>query len=78
MSGSFSHSFVAAFPFSFVSNAKKFFIHSLNRFVLKNGMLVFMYWVPFSLLAYKNIPFKCLKTGLRRKPFWFLCRINSF
>ena len=38
--------------------------------------------VEFHHLAEKghvwNIPFKCLKTRLRSKPFCFLCRINSF
>ena len=32
---SFSYSFMAAFLFSFVSNATNFFINSLKRFVLK-------------------------------------------
>ena len=41
-------------------------------------LLVFFSWVSFLFLVYANIPFKCLYTGLKRKPFWFLCRITSF
>ena len=49
--------------FSFVSNATNFFIHSLNRFVLKKGaylLLVLFNLVPFSILVHSNITFKCL------------------
>ena len=35
-------------------------------------LLVFFNWVPFWFFVYANIPFKCLLTGLSRKPFWFL------
>ena len=42
--------------FSFISNAMKFFIHSLNRFVLKKkkayGLLVFFNWVPYMSLSH--------------------------
>ena len=65
--------------FSFVSNATNF-VHSLSRFVLIKAaymLLVFFKRVPFSFLVYANIPFKWLYTGLRKKLFWFLCRINS-
>ena len=57
---SFSHWFLAVFS---VSYATDFFIHSLNRFVLKkatDALLVFFNEVLFSFLAYTNIPFKCL------------------
>ena len=36
---SFSHSFIAVFLFSFVSNATNFFLHTLHRFVLKKSYL---------------------------------------
>ena len=36
---SFSYLLITVFPFSFVSNATTFFIHSLNRFVLKKSCL---------------------------------------
>ena len=65
---SFSHSFIAVFPFSVLSNAMNFFIYSLNRFVLKKAayaLLFFFNRVPFSFLVYTNMPLKCL----RRKPF---------
>ena len=55
--------------FFFVSNATIFSFHSLNRFV--NALLVLFNWLPFSFFVYANI-------GVRRKHFWFLCRINSF
>ena len=50
---SFSHSFLAIF--FFISNATNFFIHSLNRFVLKKnayGLLVFFNWVPYMQLSH--------------------------
>ena len=56
--------------FSFVSNATSFFIHVLNRFVLKKAaytLLVFFSQVAFLLLVY---------VGKRRKPF--LYRVNIF
>ena len=60
---SFSHSFIAIFPYSFVSNATNFSINSLNSFVLKKAayvLLVFFSWVPFLFLIYANIFYKCL------------------
>ena len=72
---SFPHLFIAIFLFS---NTKNFFILSLNRFALKKAayaLLVFSNWVPFLFLVYANFPFKCLSTGLRKKPFWCLCKV---
>ena len=70
------------FSFFFFTNATDFFIHSLNRFVLKKKatytLLVFFNQVPFLFLVYANIPFKCLWTGRRKKSALFQCRINSF
>ena len=77
----FPHSFTAIFPFSFVSDATNFFIHSLNVcFKIKClcWLLVFFNQVAFLFLVYANITFTHSQTGLRREPFWFLCRINSF
>ena len=46
---SFFHSFIAVFLFSFVGNTMNFFIHSLNRFVLKKA--------PYALLSSSRCPF---------------------
>ena len=49
-----SHSFVVVF--SLISNATNFFIHPLNRFVLKKknayALLVFLNWVPYMQLSH--------------------------
>ena len=67
------------FLFSLVCNATNFFICSLNRWKKASyALLVFFNWVAFLFLVYADIPFKRLQTGLRRKPFWFLCKINNF
>ena len=60
---SFPHSFVAVFPFFFICNAMNFFIHSLNKFILKKKLLT-RCW--FSSVGYPYLPcickytFKCL------------------
>ena len=50
----FSHLFLAVF--SLISNATNFFIHPLNRFVLKKknayALLVFLNWVPYMQLSH--------------------------
>ena len=72
-----SHHFhIHSSAFSFVSNAIDFFIHSLTGLFWKNWLHVAGFLQSAAL--YAKIPFTCLQTGLGRKRFWFLCRINSF
>ena len=78
---SFSYSFIAIFCFSSANNATNLFVHSLDRFVLKECYLHFAGFsnlVPFPFLVYAKKPFKCLQTGQRRELLLFFCKINSF
>ena len=75
---SFSHSFLAVFL--------KLVIQLITSFILKQvflgencfASLVFFNQVSFLLLLYANIPFKWLKTGLKRKLFDFYVESIAF
>ena len=83
---SFSHSFIAVFIFSFVNNATNFFIHSLNRFVLKKkkkkklayALLLFFNWMPFYFLVYVNVYLNAGKLDWEENLFDFYVESIAF
>ena len=57
---SFSHLFIAVFPFSFVSNATNLFFQQVCfKKTAAYTLLVLFNWVSFLFLAYANKPFNC-------------------
>ena len=72
---SFSHLFIAVFPFSFVSNATNLFFQQVCfKKTAAYTLLVLFNWVSFLFLAYANKPFNCFYPSSGWAFLW-LCTI---